>query len=793
MQEDMTTSSAESAVLTTNAGASSDAENREIVAVAPGNIYVKRLREWALDFNIAHVPIRALLAISKPIVPQLPADPRTLLGVAYDLKVAPMGSDTIMSQLPLRQLPARQRRSAIDEAIYLLEGEGISWPEPQVDADDSFDTIPLGDDTLTTVPKVNGQEDILLLMCKHMRAQSMKLDILVETVRKLLGRQRLLESMIQQHAKTSGPVASQLPRDPLDHQLRSGVELRNMNVQLLDKSFRQKLTSFLTCLRGQNIDEFVKRIFFAVFDDEISLYVNFKGRKTKESLCGSKLETEFRSRSAGNAVETVGPVLDSILFPAAAVERELKNLKEAKSSGPDNIPAKFLKELANELSKPLAHIFRSSFELGRLPSEWKTANIFPIYKGGARTNANNYRPARAVAAGFWWPKQTYSITAGMIKSISIEQKFYDRCCTQSPPCPGIVLGGLNKDEECIFFLLAATGQEYTEPAAFGSIDAIDADRLRDQCKKISRMLPAGIHISGLYFSEAADLKSQSENHIKKVSTKTGLFFKLLKIIRDCDKHNPFGPSHPDVEKAYLQVEPKTRKITAKVIGFTPTKDFFRPVDVKVKPTIDRWRAIKTHITLSIETHLPSERQRETIMEQLKKAADPYLHAINSETRLLVNNALRGPEEPLFSVKSRESNRPGSQTKSRTQKRHTLPKEKFPHGRQESCPTTLWEPLDFTLFGPDFPCWHRTSSCSSIDSGASSEAFSADSGCPLVPSETKKNLLIQGRIPGIAFLPVNGTLVEHALQAFRDDLTHSILMRLELLSEELNVTSGEMEG
>nr|VZH92765.1 unnamed protein product [Spirometra erinaceieuropaei] len=103
-------------------------------------------------------------------------------------------------------------------------------------------------------------------------------------------------------------------------------------------------------------------------------------------------ETEFRCRSAGNALETVGPVLDSILFPAAAVERELKNLKEAKSSRPDNIPAKFLKELANELSKPLAHIFRSSFELGRLPSEWKTANIFPIYKGGARTNANNYRP-----------------------------------------------------------------------------------------------------------------------------------------------------------------------------------------------------------------------------------------------------------------------------------------------------------------------------------------------------------------------------------------------------------------
>ncbi|BHF63568.1 hypothetical protein SprV_0200656200 [Sparganum proliferum] len=56
------------------------------------------------------------------------------------------------------------------------------------------------------------------------------------------------------------------------------------------------------------------------------------------------------------------------------------------------MPAKYLKELANELSKPLAHIFRSSFKLERLPSEWKTANIFPIDRGGARINANNYRP-----------------------------------------------------------------------------------------------------------------------------------------------------------------------------------------------------------------------------------------------------------------------------------------------------------------------------------------------------------------------------------------------------------------
>ncbi|BHF62485.1 hypothetical protein SprV_0200547900 [Sparganum proliferum] len=45
-----------------------------------------------------------------------------------------------------------------------------------------------------------------------------------------------------------------------------------------------QLTSFITCLRGHNVDDFVKRIFFALFDDEINIRVNFKGRETRESL-----------------------------------------------------------------------------------------------------------------------------------------------------------------------------------------------------------------------------------------------------------------------------------------------------------------------------------------------------------------------------------------------------------------------------------------------------------------------------------------------------------------------------
>ncbi|BHF58447.1 hypothetical protein SprV_0100139900 [Sparganum proliferum] len=71
---------------------------------------------------------------------------------------------------------------------------------------------------------------------------------------------------------------------------------------------------------------------------------------------------------------------------------ELLGLKRSKSSGPDEIPVKILKELAGELAKPLSMLFHTSFETGYLPFDWKSAWITPPYKGGSRVSANNYRP-----------------------------------------------------------------------------------------------------------------------------------------------------------------------------------------------------------------------------------------------------------------------------------------------------------------------------------------------------------------------------------------------------------------
>ena len=67
-------------------------------------------------------------------------------------------------------------------------------------------------------------------------------------------------------------------------------------------------------------------------------------------------------------------------------------LKLHKAAGPDNIKPILLKQLAIEFFPIPTIIFNTLLETGVVPSEWRNANVVPIYKKCSRYNASNYRP-----------------------------------------------------------------------------------------------------------------------------------------------------------------------------------------------------------------------------------------------------------------------------------------------------------------------------------------------------------------------------------------------------------------
>ena len=60
----------------------------------------------------------------------------------------------------------------------------------------------------------------------------------------------------------------------------------------------------------------------------------------------------------------------------------LLRLKVRKTSGPDNIPARVLREVAESIAPSLSAFFNRSLMIGEVPTDWKTTHVAPIFKRG---------------------------------------------------------------------------------------------------------------------------------------------------------------------------------------------------------------------------------------------------------------------------------------------------------------------------------------------------------------------------------------------------------------------------
>ena len=87
-----------------------------------------------------------------------------------------------------------------------------------------------------------------------------------------------------------------------------------------------------------------------------------------------------------------GKIMSDIEITPESVEKKLNALKPNKAQGPDQIPPRVLKELSKELAVPLSILFKKSIEEGKIPEEWKFAEVTAIFKKGNKTDPGNYRP-----------------------------------------------------------------------------------------------------------------------------------------------------------------------------------------------------------------------------------------------------------------------------------------------------------------------------------------------------------------------------------------------------------------
>ena len=85
------------------------------------------------------------------------------------------------------------------------------------------------------------------------------------------------------------------------------------------------------------------------------------------------------------------PDIHTFTVDKAGILKLMQDLNPHKAEGPDHIPTRFLKEFAAKLSPAMTLIFQASLQQGKVPDDWKQANVAPIFKKKDRSTAANYR------------------------------------------------------------------------------------------------------------------------------------------------------------------------------------------------------------------------------------------------------------------------------------------------------------------------------------------------------------------------------------------------------------------
>ena len=85
-------------------------------------------------------------------------------------------------------------------------------------------------------------------------------------------------------------------------------------------------------------------------------------------------------------------LLEDVKITEDLIKKAIDRLKEHSAAGPDGIPARVIKELKEEIARPLQILFRRSMDTGTIPDKWRLAEVTPIFKKGSKAVPGNYRP-----------------------------------------------------------------------------------------------------------------------------------------------------------------------------------------------------------------------------------------------------------------------------------------------------------------------------------------------------------------------------------------------------------------
>ncbi|XP_060800273.1 protein odr-4 homolog isoform X3 [Neoarius graeffei] len=298
---------------------------------------------------------------------------------------------------------------------------------------------------------------------------------------------------------------------------------------------------------------------------------------------------------------------------------------------------------------------------------------------------------------------------------------------------GLFIGQCSAQRDFVV-LAVLTPHRNTEGAtesqtAPSSLDSIDVEWVAEHARQVSRMLPGGMSVLGLFLVAPPEVSKEAQNTLKKL---------VFAVDKSISKSRLWEPSEDDVtDRITLHICSKTRKAVCKTFDVKDPKCSAKPADWRYQSGISSlWPLITCNVRLDLQIPVTSENVDKSIKDGLRM----WAKQIDAALCLINGKAVTDDSELLSGLK--KSTKASQQQAIRAQ----------------------------ILVSAD---------------------TDADQMSSAVVQECSGSVCVRGAVHCRAYIHTNKPKTKHAAQALKRDVVNTVFSRVEMLLEDLLMSEKDL--
>ncbi|NXP79565.1 ODR4 protein, partial [Ramphastos sulfuratus] len=318
---------------------------------------------------------------------------------------------------------------------------------------------------------------------------------------------------------------------------------------------------------------------------------------------------------------------------------------------------------------------------------------------------------------------------------AIGQYLSDLSTKLKPYVTGLLIGQCSPQRDYIIRAVRTPPKEEQKEDNIdhSNLASIDEEWITTHASQVSRMLPGGLLVLGVFIVATPELSKESQNALRKL---------IFSVEKSLTKRRLWKPAEEEVsERAALQICSSTKKVVCRTYDVQDPKSSAKPADWKYQSALSAsWLALSCTVNVNIHIPLLATSPNHDLEKNTKNGLNRWSKQIEDSV-FLINGQVRGDDTELLEGQKKSKGATQSGT-------HFFDVKVLTQLSQGSS--------------------HRSTAAVQICSGS---------------------INLKGAVKCRAYMHNNKPKVKEAVQALKRDIINTLCDRCEILFEDLIINEG----